>query len=258
VAGERTLVASDCRALEREVTLVLALAFGEGVELVSDKERAPSPGAAAQTTADATRAPEPTQKTAPKSPKASPEPPPSVSAQPDRTRSASQERLRAAVLAGGGVLIGTLPSPAGFVTAGATFGGGLWLDARVSWIPRVEQELAHGVSARYEGVGGALSGCAAIPFASVFSGCIALEGAALAGRASGATESVQAIAPLFSVAPVVAWQWPPRGPVSLRLEAALHVALHEPRFVVVGFGETYRVPLFTPGLDAVVVLSPVR
>ena len=46
--------------------------------------------------------------------------------------------------------------------------------------------------------------------------------------------------------------------MSLRLEAALHVALHEPQFVVVGFGETYRVPLFAPGLDAVIVLSPVR
>src|SRR5204862_4188530 len=66
VTGERTLVASDCRTLEREVTLVLALAFGEGVELVSDKERESSPGAATQTTADATRAPEPTEKTAPK------------------------------------------------------------------------------------------------------------------------------------------------------------------------------------------------
>jgi len=256
VAGERTLVADDCRTLEREVTLVLALAFGEGVELLSEKEREPPPKSAPQRAADATRPAEPTGKTAQKS---SPAPTSTVKAPPIETTAAPKERLRAAVLAGGGALFGTLPSPAGFVTAGATFGGRrLWLDARLLWIPRVEQTLARGVSARYVGFGGALSGCGALTPDPALSACLALEGAALGARSSGATESVQSIAPLFSVAPAVAWQWPSRGLLSLRLEAALHVALHEPRFVVLGLGDAYRVPLLSPSLDAIIVLSPGR
>lgn len=261
VAGERTLVASDCRALEREVTLVLAVAFGEGVELVSDKERETPPSATSQGSATTQKengpgSAEPHDKAAPKPSSAPAAPVPASLANP---RSPSNEHLRAAVLAGGGALFGTLPSPAGFVTAGATFGSRqYWLDARLLWIPRVEQALERGVRARYQGVGGALSGCAAIPPAKALSVCVALEAAALSGRASGATESVQSIAPFFSVAPLIGWQWPSHGPLSLRLEAALHVALSEPRFVVVGLGEAHRVPLLSPSVDAVLVFSPGR
>jgi hypothetical protein len=261
VTGERTLVASDCRALEREVTLVLAVAFGEGVELVSDKERetlpnGASPGAATQ---KADREPSPVKPPTMVAPKPSSPPAASLPASRANARSPSSERLRAAVLAGGGALFGTLPSPAGFATAGATIGGRrFWLDARLLWIPRVEQALPRGVRARYQGFGGALSGCAAIPPVPSMSTCLSLEAAALGGRSTGATESVQSIAPLFSVAPIIGWQWPPRGPLSLRLEAALHVALSQPQFVVVGLGETHRVPLLSPSLDAVVVFSPGR
>lgn len=256
-AGERTLVAGDCRTLEREVTLVLALAFGEGVEIVSEKESEASPNAETQATADEPSKPAPPEKSTPQPSSA---PTASVTAVPrDTTRSSTSEPLRAAVLAGGGVLFGTLPSPAGFVTTGATLGTRrVWLDARALWIPRVEQSLTHGVSARYEGLGGALSGCAVLPFAAMVSACLSLEASALAARSSGATESVRAVAPLFSVAPAVSWQWPSRGAWSLRLEAALHVALNEPRFVVEGLGEAYRVPLLSPSLDAVVVFSPGR
>jgi hypothetical protein len=256
VTGERTLVASECRTLEREVTLVLALAFGEGVELVSEKESESSSAAPPPTGTDEAHPAERKEEPAPKPPPA----PVTPARVPNRlATSPPKEHPRAAVLAGGGALFGTLPSPAGFVTAGATFGGRrLWLDARSLWVPRVEQDLARGVRARYQGFGGALSGCAAIPPAPTFSACIALEAAALAGRSSGASESVQSIAPLLSVAPVVAWQWPRRGFVSLRFEAALHVALHEPEFVVVGLGEAYRVPLVAPSVGAVVVLSPGR
>jgi hypothetical protein len=260
VPGERTLVASDCRALEREVTLVLAVAFGEGVELVSEKERETSPNGATPGTgtqkADGEPSPvEPPTNTAPKSST----PAASVPASRTNARPPSSERLRAAVLAGGGALFGTLPSPAGFATLGATIGGRrFWLDARLLWIPRVEQALPRGVRARYQGFGGALSGCAAIPPVPSVSTCLSLNAAALGGRSSGATESVQSIAPFFSVAPVIGWQWPPRGPLSLRLEAALHVALSRPQFVVVGLGEAHRVPLLSPSLDALVVFSPGR
>src|SRR5262249_14255911 len=50
VHGERSLVAKECRSLEREVTLVLALSFGEGVELVDDGDstRSADPAANAE------------------------------------------------------------------------------------------------------------------------------------------------------------------------------------------------------------------
>jgi hypothetical protein len=60
------------------------------------------------------------------------------------------------------------------------------------------------------------------------------------------------------VAPALAWQWPSRSALSLRLEAALHVALSQPQFVVIGLGEAHRVPLLSPSLSAVVVFSPGR
>lgn len=256
--GERTLVASDCRTLEREVTLVLAVAFGEGVELVNEGDRGPSPSAATPSDATRTREKEPNavqprDETVLKQPSGAA----TTMAPPIDAKTSKREHLHAAVLAGGGALFGTLPSPAGFVTAGATFGGRrLWLDARALWIPRVEQALARGVRARYQGFGGALSGCAAMPPAPSLSVCVSLEATALGGRSSGASESVQSVAPYFSVAPSVGWQWPSRGPLRLRLEAALHVALSEPEFIVVGLGEAHRVPLLSPSLDAVLVFSP--
>jgi hypothetical protein len=261
VAGERTLVANDCRALEREVTLVLAVAFGEGVELVSEEEREPSqigatPGAPTQ---KADGEPSPVERPTKTAPKPSSPPAASVPASPVNATSPSGERLRAAALAGGGAFFGTLPSPAGFATAGAMIGGRrFWLDARLLWIPRVEQALPRGVRARYQGFGGALSGCAAIPAAPSVSTCLSLTAAALSGRSSGATESVQSIAPLFSVAPTIGWQIPSRGALSLRLEAALHVALSKPQFVVIGLGEGHRVPLLSASLDVVVAFSPGR
>jgi hypothetical protein len=256
VAGERTLDASECRTLEREVTFVLAVAFGEGVELVRGEQGAPAAGVSTQAPADEGRAVQPSADVIPK-----PSPPPATvdASEPDHATPVPRKRLRAAVLVGGGALFGTLPSPSGFVMAGATFGGlRLWLDARVLWIPRVEQVLTHGVRARYQGFGGALSGCASVPYASAFSACVAVEAAALGGRASGATENVQSIAPFFSVAPVVAWQWPSRSALRLRLEAALHIAMSQPQFLVVGLGEAHRVPLLSPSLGAVVAFSPGR
>jgi hypothetical protein len=274
-AGERTLVAKECRSLEREVTLVLAVAFGEGVEIVESSEPAPATeaplaeNAGTETKPGTSDATAPTSSSTPSTPPAPitppkpPEPLPAKPVEPSRatetpSRTSPETAFHAAGFAGGGVVFRELPSPAAFVVVGGDFGTRrFWIEPRALWLPHVADTLGRGVRARYDGFGGALSGCAALPpFAWAFSACLGAEGTALRGRSTGASESGESFAPLWGAAATLAWQWPARGVVALRLEATLHVALDEPQFVVEGLGEVYRVPRLAPALAATVPLSP--
>jgi hypothetical protein len=161
---------------------------------------------------------------------------------------------------GGGVLFGTLPSPAAMLFAGADVSSGRFdVEPRFVWIPGVDQALPRGVRARYDGFGGSLAGCVGVPPLDAMVGaCVAFEAIALRGRSSGASEAGESVAPSFAAVPALRWQWPARGFVALRLEAALHVALNAPRFVVVGLEEAYRVSRFSPSVGAAFLLRPGR
>jgi hypothetical protein len=63
---------------------------------------------------------------------------------------------------------------------------------------------------------------------------------------------------LFASALTVAWEWPANAAWGLRLEAQLHVALNEPRFVVEGLGEAHRVSRFAPSIAATLAFWPGR
>ncbi len=290
VRGERSLVAKECRSLEREVTLVLALSFGEGVELVDDDSApgartgddgatnaASEKGAAPANPTEGTNNPaspdasgtgtSTTPETNPKTPNAPRPPAPSTTSparDAGRERSASAPAsasgLRAGAFAGGGAVFGTLPSPAALVFAGADVRSGRFdVEGRFVWIPGVDQALPRGVHASYDGFGGSLAGCVGVPPVDAMLGaCVAFEALALRGRSSGASEAGESVAPSFGAAPAVRWQWPATGLVALRLEAALHIALNEPRFVVVGLGETYSLPRLSPSVGAALLLWPGR
>ena len=266
--GERTLAAKDCRSLEREVTLVLAVAFGEGVELVEEDtheagsqpgaapatsaERSPGAGAAAEavpskTSTGATHAaPETTRTTAPP--------------ERDGVHGRARRKARVAAFVGGGVQFNTLPSPASLLVAGVQLGWQrFWFEPRFVWLPSVSDTLERGVQAQYHGYGGALVACHGVPpFSWSISTCLGWEGIALHGSSSGASESDSAVAPLFAGVLGLAWEWPARGFVSLRLEGQLHFAFNEPRFVVEGLGEAHKVPLLSPSLAATVAFFPGR
>jgi hypothetical protein len=272
-------VANECRSLAREVTLVLAVAFGEGVELLppapdtSTSKPAGAPGPNAhddRTTAGTTLEHGPLAPATPEAKAAkgaasrdagttTPTNAAATSASAAGNRQAHDHtgRARAALFLGGGLLFAALPSPASFVTAGGEFGTiRWWLAPRLSWLPRVDDTLARHVEARYEGLGGALAACAGFPTAAwIASACLGGGASALRGRSWGATESGEATAPWYTGSAAVALAWPARAAVSVRVEAALQLSLNEPRFVVEGLGDAHRVPRFAPSLAVTLVFT---
>jgi len=245
VSGERQLSASDCRALGREVTLVLALAFGEGVELVPEDEAAGSPEPA----------PPPEKPSAP-APRAAPPrdvtPPDSAPAR--RARSS----FRGSAFVSGGVLFRALPSSALQAVVGADLGSThFWLSPRVSWLPRVEQSLERRVDARYDGLGGALGACAGTALGpSLWSGCALFAATALRGRSSGAPDDGSAVAPWYSAGPLAAVSWPEPSALALRLEGAALASLSRPEFTVGGLGEAHALPRFVASVALGLVFRP--
>lgn len=240
--GERKLSASDCRALGREVTLVLALAFGEGVELVPDEEAAPMPEPA----------PPPQKPATPPSRKPEPAPP------PERERARAESSFRGAVFLGGGVLLRALPSPALQGVLGAELGTRhWWLEPRLSFVPRVEDPLERGVRARYDGLGGALGACVGTALGpTLWSGCALISATALRGRSEGAPDDGSAIAPWYSAGPLAAVAWPEPSTLALRLEGALLTSLTRPEFTVGGLGEAHAVPRFAASAALALVFRP--
>jgi hypothetical protein len=184
--------------------------------------------------------------------------------EPENTESSSEStppEMRAGVLLGAGVQFGMLPSAAPLVVAGGELGWkSFWFEPRIVWLPPVSDALERGVQARYDGFGGALAACVGVVRFSLSSigACLGADAIALRGRSSGASERGEAVAPLLGGALTLAWEWPASGVWGLRLEAQLHVAFNEPRFVVDGLGEAHRVPRFGPSVALTLALWPER
>jgi hypothetical protein len=246
--GERSRASSECRSLGREVTLLLALAFGEGVELVPDEPAG----------ADARH-----EKATPNQARAQEKPRPAAVASEARPAAAAHDstetqRLRAGVFLGGGVLFGASPGVAARAFAGADIGWRrAWLSPRIDVMPPVNDALERGVDARYDGLGGGLSLCLGQPVLSaIFAACATGGVMAVRGRSTGATESLSAVAPWYSVGPAVSAAWPERGLIGVRLEVALLVSLNQPRFVVEGLGQAHEVSRLAPTSTLSLLLRP--
>jgi hypothetical protein len=251
-AGERALSAGDCKTLGREITLLLALAFGEGVEVAS--------GASSGSETSENDAPAPNKALA--TDRASPQPmpiPTTVEAPAGSRDAQSASAIRAALLLGGGVLAGVLPEPALFGVIGADIGSRRWVLApRAFAAPRVTDVLANGIAARYAAFGGSLSGCGRVGESWLVAACLGFGAAALRATAVGNVDSLVALAPWYTALAGVSLGWPNDGIIGLRVEGNVRVSLNEPRFVVGPSSDVHRVPLIAPELSLVVVLAPSR
>jgi hypothetical protein len=250
-AGERVLEASDCATLVRSATLVLALAFGPGVELASEPEPLPSTGTSSS--GDAAIAPAANQE--PARVKAEPEPEP---IEDDPFDDGARTPLDVALLAGGSAQLALLPSTAFALTLGVELRlDQLALHVRASALPGVSKDVAADARARFDGLGGALLGCGALFESAVRAElCAGARLSALRGRASGALDEDSAVAPWYALLGAAAARWPTHGALQIRLEAQLAFALNRPRFVIENLGRTHRVPALSPELAAFVVLTP--
>jgi hypothetical protein len=242
--GERQLASSECRALGREVTLVLALAYGEGVELLPEEGAADSPKVAPARAENAEKpASEPVTATDERAAAPSPD---------------KRDALRAAAFLGGGIYAAALPAVAARVLAGADIGSRrVWFSPRLDVMLPVGDSLERGVDASYDGWGGGLSLCLGQPaLGGLLAACATGGAMAVRGRSSGATESGSAVAPWYTAGPALSGSWPERGFLAVRLEAALLISLNRPRFVVEGLGEAHEIARFVPAPALSLLLRP--
>jgi len=266
--GERRLEANDCETLVSSVTLVLALAFGAGVE-VSDAAAAPGPNAPAEQSAGQEPPPAPARQgkqgeaaqaarseidaTESSSTAAAP----NADAAPDDGDRAS-DRLRVAWLLGGGAQLDLLPSAALAVSTGVELGlGALSIGVRATGWPVVTDGVAAELDARFDGIGAALAGCGHVPLQALsLALCAGTRAAALRGRSSGALEDDSDTAPWYALATAVSLTWPREYALRVRVEAGLALSLARARFEIEGVGEVHRVPLLAPELGVLVLIMP--
>jgi hypothetical protein len=254
-AGERALEAADCDTLVRTVTLVLALAFGAGVE-VEDTSAPP-----------ATTAPEPAQNGAAQNAPAQPTVAQADQAAATDEHAAEQEpaasgsrdhTLDWSLLAGAGVQLGLLPMAAFAASVGAEVAFGAFsIGVRANAWPGVTDAIGAQLEARFDGAGGALQGCGRMPWSSLlFAACGEMRAAALRGRSSGTTDDGSATAPWYALAAAASLTWPRASVVSLRLQAALAASLDRPRFVITDLQQVHRVPQLVPDFAAFLIVTP--
>jgi hypothetical protein len=267
--GARKLEAGDCGTLVRTVTLVLALAFGSGVELT---ERAGTNGA--RLGAD-TAEPAPASVESPAAESSAAEPaseaprgPPavgSVASEPSSTDQdaadvgeATASDLELAFVLGGGAQLGPLPAPGFGLMAGAVLARGAFaLELRALAWPTLARAQSAEVSARFDGFGGAALGCGLVPQGAVtLALCAGARVAALRGRSAGASDDAAATAPWYALSAVGALSWPRAGLIRLRLEATLSISLARPYFVIEGLGQAHQIPRLAPELALLLVLVP--
>jgi hypothetical protein len=249
-AGERALQGADCAALARAVTLVLALAFGAGVEVADTT----APEAAAATAGEpATPAPTPAAVTPEL---AQPEASDEVSE--ERSRTTPAHALRWSALAGGGVQLGVFPSVAFSASAGAEVAfASFAIGLRATAWPGVTDAVVPHIDARFDGVGGVLQGCGRLPWSSlVLAACAEARAAALRGRSSGASDDGASVAPWYALGAAASITWPESGAFAVRLQAALAASLNRPRFVITDLQQAHRVPLLAPDFAAFAVFTP--
>jgi hypothetical protein len=255
-AGERALEAPDCDTLAHAVTLVLALAFGAGVEL-ADRGAQGDAGAAAATPNTGSAAAEPAASNT--RPPETPSPAAATDQAAIRDADSSRDRtLHAALLVGGGVQLELLPSAAFVASVGGELVFGAFsLGLRANAWPGVRDVVTAGIEARFDGLGGALQACGRLPWSSLLlAACAEARAAALRGRSSHASEDGSATAPWYSLAAAAAVTWPRARVVSVRVQAALAASLDRPRFVITDLQQAHHVPQIAPDFVAFVVVTP--
>jgi hypothetical protein len=229
--GETDLDATSCAALERGVTLVLALALGDGVDVVDEKSAAPDTAPPA--------APEPA-----KPPPAPPKPPPAPPAAPRERRAA----LRWAPWLAAAGSYGLIGKPALGGQIGLELGQEHWqTNARVTLWPVGSADPVQGIDSSFFALVGGFAGCGRVPLAAwALSACANLEVGAIRGSARGAVQNNAATAPWYAAGPSLVLNAPLYGRTKLRLEAGLSVGFDPPHFAIRGLRDVYVVSRFVP------------
>lgn len=247
--GERTLQADDCATLTRSITLVLALAFGRGVELRQETVPATpapnsSPSPATATAAPATSAP-PKPEATPASDEAEPA---AAESQSDPGDSRSSVHLGA--MLGGGAQLTLMPRVAPIFTLGALLDlEALSVELRASAITGTSEPLDTGTEGRAV-LDGLLATALACAHVSLVDLCAGGRGGAIRARARSVFETGQKTAPWYALAFTAGVSWPEHSAVQLSLEALLALSVTRPRFEITGYGIAHRAPLLAPELNA--------
>ena len=223
--GRRTLVASSCGDLLRAVTLVLALAYGEGVELrTDDEEEEPEARAPA---------------VVPTSVEARGDAP---IAEPPRVASPSLDAVRLFVLGELGTLVGLLPEASFAGALGVEVGSAYWrARLRLAASPGAARSLAEGASAQLVGMSAGLEGCAGAPVDAIRGeACAGVVLYGVHGRAQGLADAREALAPLVSLRGALS-VGVATGAIEVRLVGGVEWASSQPRFEVIGLGTVHVV-----------------
>ncbi len=243
--GDTDLDAPDCAVLKRGVTLVLALALGDGVDLVDEKPD------------DAPPVPkEPTPKTAPSSPPPARRPTRLVPApiQPEKSPLQLVPALSGGASSG---LLGSAAFGAQLSLAGQTRRFAVL--AEVPFWPTQTAARVEGVSAQLFALSGVLGGCARQPLGALaWLGCARVTAGLIHARSAGAYRDDASTAPYYAVGPALVLVAPLGGPVALRVEAALDVSIAPPRFEERDFGTLDAVSRLVPSLSLGLAWAPPR
>lgn len=240
---ETRLQNPTCEPLLRAAALVLALAYGDGVEIA----------------------------TTPNSPASSAQPPPDG---PTDTSIEPAQRSRVPPIDPTPTYVGAAPRTlelapwvSALATSGATgrFASGveaglmlgvsrLLANLRGAAVPATEAARRDGVSARLSSVSGALGACAQITLASPrVAACTRFELSVLHASSAGARIDGSASPIQVGLAPSLLVRAPLTRSVSLRTELSLLVPLASARFEVAGEGTLYQTAVVIPavgfGLD---------
>jgi hypothetical protein len=223
--GERILEGDDCHTLTRSVTLVIALAFGPGVQVTPNAPvNVPLPVPVP--------APAPAPITQPEAP------PPNA--------------LRVALLANAGAQLALLPSAALALALGAELASGPWsVELHAGFWPSVEKDVAPDARASFDGLFADVIGCREVTRSALRAQlCAGARGAAVRGHSSGALDTGSSVAPWYAALLGGQLSWPSSARFRLRVEARLALSLHRPLFRIENLPRTHRVPLFVPDFGA--------
>jgi hypothetical protein len=222
--GSKQIEARSCTSLSGAAVLVIALAYGEGVD-VDD-------GAA---TVEAESPLAPRKDTVPVSlPTDSGErkafAPPSILWSAWASGTAASELLATTGLG---------------ARLGAWLGNSDWKAMAHGTLWPAQTTATQGIAASFEAVTMEAGLCRRVATGGLFA-CASFEAGAIRGASSGATHDGQATAPWFAIAPSIVLAVPLGSEVDLRVDAELAVSLGSPRFAIAGRDDVYSVGRFVP------------
>lgn len=238
---------TSCPSLGRAVTLMLALAYGDGVEVIANGEL-PTDGIADPGPVKVEHA---AKANVPVS--SAPVARSSLPSQSD-TRGTKLEFAPWAAVTGSS---GVVAAAALGVEAGLRLGTPHWLTVfRVRATPSAQAARKEAIELRLSSTSIALGGCAQLPFGALsLAGCASVSAGVLRASSRGALRNGSASPRLIALVPSILTRYRLPSHWAFHLELGAEVPFYRPEFVVEGEGVLYRCSSFAPELGAGLQLS---